>query len=98
MARFIAALVCHQCPEDSRIFVGQGHDGLLPSSALSQGYGPLRDGVEVVFTGEHDCFGSLNQQRAKVAVTAFSNGTKTGFAPLIVSKPDFPTLEGFTCR
>lgn len=40
MGRFIAALVCHQCSDDSRIFVGQGHDGLLSSIALPQRYGP----------------------------------------------------------
>ena len=59
---FVAALMCHQRPEDASVFISEGHDSLLPSTALSQGDSPLGDGVKVVFACEYDGFGTLYQQ------------------------------------
>ena len=39
--------MCHECPQDASIFVGQGNHGFLPATALSQGDGPLRDGIKL---------------------------------------------------
>ena len=41
--------MCHECSQDASIFVAQGNHGFLPATALSQGDGPLRDGIKVVF-------------------------------------------------
>ena len=71
----------HECPQDASIFVGQGNHGFLPATALSQGDGPLRDGIKVVFASQHDRLGSLYQQGAQVTVASLGDGSKVGFAP-----------------
>lgn len=73
--------MCHECPQDASIFVDQGNHGFFPATVLSQGDGPLRDGIKVMFASQHDSLGTLYQQSAQITVASLGDGSKVGFAP-----------------
>lgn len=80
MMSVIALVSGHDGPENSCVLVGKRHDCLLPAAAFAQSLYPLRDGVVVVFTGQHGSFGPLYQQSAQVAATALGDAAQAGFA------------------
>ena len=87
----------HECPQDASIFVGQGNHGFLPATALSQGDGPLRDGIKVVFASQHDRLGTLYQQGAQVTVASLGDGSEVGFASAGILSGRQPKPGGKLC-
>ena len=70
----------HDSPQNPCVLVGQGYRSFLPATAFAQSLHPLRDGVVVVLTGQHDSLGPLYEQGTQVIAATLGDAAQAGLA------------------
>src|SRR6185295_15715684 len=76
----IDLLRLHQRPRDPRVLVGQGHSGLVPSTALHQRLDPLAAAVALPAHPAQTAPGPVHQQFAEIAIAMFADAQQARFA------------------